>query len=157
MLTEIVSKRMEAIPKLSLIQQLGVVPVREREQRSRSCLGGIPLFGGIQGAGCRACACRARFCGQRSMPLKECAAVHTACWPRWPLNLYRGPFGAQVCARWQEGLPSSPDEEPELAVKYARLLATLATEVGTAGGTVVGCVVGLKNKGEGCTHGCVSY
>ena len=27
MLTEIVSKRMEAVPKLALIQQLGIVPV----------------------------------------------------------------------------------------------------------------------------------
>ena len=34
----------------------------------------------------------------------------------------------QVCARWQAGLPSL-EEEPELAVKYAKLLATLATEV----------------------------
>ncbi|PSC72015.1 exportin-T isoform X1 [Micractinium conductrix] len=58
-LTEIVSKRMEATPKLTLIQQLGVVP---------------------------------------------------------------------VCARWQAGLPAV-DEEPELAVKYSRLLAALATEV----------------------------
>ncbi|KAI7842372.1 hypothetical protein COHA_004011 [Chlorella ohadii] len=58
-LTEIVSKRMEAVAKLSLIQQLGVVP---------------------------------------------------------------------VCARWAGGLPSV-DDEPELAVKYARLLAALATEV----------------------------
>lgn len=33
-----------------------------------------------------------------------------------------------VCARWQAGLPAV-DEEPELAVKYARLLAALATEV----------------------------
>ena len=37
-------------------------------------------------------------------------------------------FAAQVCARWQAGLPSV-DEEPELAVKYAKLLATLANEV----------------------------
>ncbi|KAL4444906.1 hypothetical protein ABPG77_003956 [Micractinium sp. CCAP 211/92] len=58
-LTEIVSKRMEVGAKLSLIQQLGVVP---------------------------------------------------------------------VCARWRAGLPAV-DEEPELAVKYARLLAALATEV----------------------------
>lgn len=35
----------------------------------------------------------------------------------------------QVCARWASGLPSV-DEEPELAVKYAKLLATLANEVG---------------------------
>jgi len=34
-----------------------------------------------------------------------------------------------VCARWQTGLPSV-EEEPELAVKYAKLLATLANEVG---------------------------
>lgn len=58
-LTEVVSKRMEAVPKLTLIQQLGVVP---------------------------------------------------------------------VCAGWQSGLPSV-EEEPDLAVKYSKLLATLATEV----------------------------
>ena len=38
-LTEVVSKRMEAVPKLTLIQQLGVVPVRKRGRNLTSAVG----------------------------------------------------------------------------------------------------------------------
>jgi len=38
-LTEVVSKRMEAVPKLTLIQQLGVVPVRENDRRLTTVAG----------------------------------------------------------------------------------------------------------------------
>ena len=59
-LTEIIGKRMESLPKLNLIQNLGVVP---------------------------------------------------------------------VCAQWSGGLPVDQENEPELAHRYAKLLAALATEV----------------------------